>query len=102
MPVVFNKARETHDMARTPLAQPHQDSKAELEQHTETTKTRRFIKLAEVKTLTTLSTSEIYRRIAAYAFPAQITLGPKSVVWIEAEVQAWCDARITASREGAA
>ncbi len=55
---------------------------------------RRFIKLAEVKTRTTLSTSEIYRRIAAGTFPAQVTLGPKSVVWIEAEVLAWCDSLI--------
>ena len=54
----------------------------------------RFIKLAEVKTQTTLSTSEIYRRIAAGTFPAQVTLGPKSVVWIEAEVLAWCDSLI--------
>lgn len=60
---------------------------------------RRFIKLAEVKALTTLSTSEIYRRIAADCFPKQVTLGPKSVVWIEAEVLSWCEARITESRE---
>ena len=60
--------------------------------------TRRFIKLREVKALTTLSTSELYRRIAAGTFPAQISLGPKSVVWIEAEVLLWCDARISASR----
>lgn len=59
---------------------------------------RRFIKLAEVKTLTTLSTSEIYRRIAAGTFPAQVTLGPKSVAWIEAEVVAWCDS-LAAQRE---
>lgn len=59
---------------------------------------RRFIKLTEVKTLTTLSTSEIYRRIAAGTFPAQITLGPKSVAWLEAEVLAWCDA-LAAQRE---
>lgn len=52
---------------------------------------RRFIKLAAVKTLTTLSTSEIYRRIAVGTFPAQVTLGPKSVAWIETEVMAWCD-----------
>lgn len=61
---------------------------------------RRFIKLAEVKTLTTLSTSEIYRRIAAGTFPAQVTLGPKSVAWIEAEVLAWCDA-LVAQRKAA-
>ena len=60
---------------------------------------RRFIKLAEVKALTTLSTSEIYRRIAADSFPKQVTLGPKSVVWIESEVLAWCEARIAESRE---
>lgn len=59
---------------------------------------RRFIKLAEVKALTTLSTSEIYRRVAAGTFPAQVTLGPKSVAWVEAEVLAWCEARIAASR----
>lgn len=63
---------------------------------------RRFIKLREVKALTTLSTSELYRRIAAGAFPRQVNLGPKSVVWIEAEVTAWCDAQISASRGEAA
>ena len=57
-----------------------------------------FIKLLKVKSLTTLSTSEIYRRIAAGTFPAQISLGPKSVVWLESEVSSWCEARIAASR----
>lgn len=65
---------------------------------TPTQSPRRFIKLAEVKALTTLSTSEIYRRIAAGTFPAQVTLGPKSVAWIEAEVLAWCD-ELAAQRE---
>jgi prophage regulatory protein len=60
---------------------------------------RRFIKLREVQTLTTLSTSELYRRIAAGSFPRQVMLGPKSAVWIEAEVVAWCEARI-AERTG--
>lgn len=59
---------------------------------------RRFIKLREVKALTTLSTSELYRRIAAGTFPRQVMLGPKSAVWIEAEVLAWCEARISESR----
>ena len=61
-------------------------------------KSHRFIKLREVKALTTLSTSELYRRIAAGTFPRQVMLGPKSVVWIEAEVLAWCEARISESR----
>ncbi len=62
----------------------------------------KFIKLKEVKTLTTLSTSEIYRRISAGTFPSQIMLGPKSAVWIEAEIRGWCEARILASRMEAA
>ncbi|WP_312358554.1 helix-turn-helix transcriptional regulator [Stutzerimonas balearica] len=59
---------------------------------------RRFIKLAKVKDYTSLSTSEIYRRIAAGTFPAQVTLGPKSVAWIESEVLAWCE-QMAAQRE---
>lgn len=62
---------------------------------------RRFIKLGEVKALTTLSTSEIYRRIAAGRFPKQVMLGPKSVVWIEAEVVAWCDSLVALRVEAA-
>jgi prophage regulatory protein len=54
----------------------------------------RVINMGEVKALTTLSTSEIYRRIAAGRFPKQVILGPKSAVWIEAEVVAWCDSLV--------
>lgn len=59
---------------------------------------RRFIKLPKVKDYTSLSTSEIYRRIAAGTFPAQVVLGPKSVAWIEAEILQWCES-LTAQRE---
>lgn len=55
----------------------------------------RFIKLAKVKEYTALSTSEIYRRIGAGTFPAQVTLGPKSVAWIESEIIGWCEALAT-------
>ena len=58
----------------------------------------KFIKLPPVEQITGMSCSEIYRRIAAGTFPKQIKLGPKSVVWIESEVLAWCDERIAASR----
>lgn len=59
---------------------------------------RRFIKLPTVKDYTSLSTSEIYRRIAAGTFPAQVNLGPKSVAWIESEILSWCDS-LAAQRE---
>ncbi|MQU07691.1 helix-turn-helix transcriptional regulator [Pseudomonas helleri] len=62
---------------------------------------RRFIKLGEVKALTTLSTSEIYRRIAAGRLPKQVMLGPKPAVWIEAEVIAWCDSLVALREEAA-
>jgi prophage regulatory protein len=80
---MFNNAREAHDMAM---------------QTTPAAPTRRFIKLIQVKAYTSLSTSEIYRRIAAGTFPAQVTLGPKSVAWIESEVLQWCD-DLAAQRE---
>jgi len=59
---------------------------------------RRFIKLNKVKDYTSLSTSEIYRRISAGTFPAQVTLGPKSVAWIESEILQWCES-LAAQRE---
>jgi prophage regulatory protein len=58
----------------------------------------RFIKRQEVEGITRLSCTEIYRRIAADSFPRQVTLGPKAVVWVEAEILAWCEARIAESR----
>ncbi len=68
---------------------------------TPTSTSRRFIKLTKVKEYTALSTTEIYRRIAAGTFPKQVSLGPKSVAWIESEVLAWCEG-IAAQRGEAA
>lgn len=65
---------------------------------TELKNTAKFIKLDSVKTRSTLSTSEIYRRIAAGTFPKQIMLGPKSAVWLESEIITWCEEQIAASR----
>ncbi|WP_198169945.1 helix-turn-helix transcriptional regulator [Burkholderia pseudomallei] len=36
-----------------------------------------------------LSKSEIYRRVAAGRFPQSVKLGPKSVGWLESDVDAW-------------
>ncbi|MFJ4154784.1 helix-turn-helix transcriptional regulator [Pseudomonas sp. NPDC089752] len=59
---------------------------------------RRFIKRQDVESITGLSCTEIYRRIANGVFPKQVTLGPKCVVWIETEIHAWCDEQIAACR----
>ncbi len=67
-------------------------------QTTPTQLPRRFIKLAQVKDYTSLSTSEIYRRIAAGTFPKQVKLGPKSSCFVESEILAWCE-QMAAQRE---
>jgi prophage regulatory protein len=54
----------------------------------------RLIRLTEVKALTGLSTSSIYRLLATESFPAQIPLGARSVAWVESEVLDWMRSRI--------
>jgi prophage regulatory protein len=56
----------------------------------------KLIKLPEVRAKTTLSVSELYRRLEAGDFPKQVRMGPKSVAWIESEIDAWIDERIAA------
>lgn len=58
----------------------------------------RLIKLSKVKEYTSLSTSEIYRRLESGAFPKQVRLGTRSVAWVEAEIIAWCS-EVIACRE---
>ena len=59
-----------------------------------------FIKIAEVRKMTGLSTSTIYEKMLAKEFPRQINLGPRSVAWVKSEVQAWARDRISAARPG--
>ena len=58
----------------------------------------RFIKRQEVEGITGLSCTEIYRRIGADNVPKQVMLGPKCVVWVEAEIYGWMNDRIAESR----
>lgn len=61
-----------------------------------------ILRRRQVEVRTGLSRSTIYERIKAGAFPRPIHLGPKSVGWLEAEVNAWLDARIAERLEGGA
>lgn len=61
-------------------------------------KTSTLLRRPAVEAKTGLSTSSIYARIKRGDFPAPVRLGPKSVAWIEDEVDAWIDARVAASR----
>lgn len=54
----------------------------------------RLIKLKEVMQKTSLGHSSIYKFIAEGTFPKQVSLGAKSVAWVESEVNDWIIERI--------
>ena len=58
-----------------------------------------ILRLPAVKARTGLSRSTIYLRVAQGTFPRPVGLGGRAVGWLEAEVQAWLEGRIEASRE---
>lgn len=62
--------------------------------------TERFLKLPEVLHLCGLSRSTLYELIARNAFPAQLSLGGKSVAWLQSEITAWMAERIAERNQG--
>lgn len=54
----------------------------------------RFIRLPEVLAMTGISRSTLYLLIEKGAFPGQISLGARSVAWVESEVRDWMESRI--------
>jgi len=58
----------------------------------------RFIRLPEVKLRTGLSRSTIYAGISKGIFPKSVSLGERSIGWLESEINAWIEARIQKSR----
>lgn len=58
-----------------------------------------ILRLPLVRARTGLSRSTIYLKISEGTFPAPISLGERSVGWIESEVDAWIAERIKESRE---
>ena len=63
--------------------------------------TPRLIRRPKVESKVGLGRSSIYERIARGEFPAPVSLGRRSVAWIESEIDAWIAARISASRDAA-
>lgn len=70
-------------------------------QHTENTEkqTKKLLRLPEVINRTGLPRSTIYLKIAQGTFPQPITLGERSVAWIENEIATWIEMRISKSRQ---
>lgn len=56
----------------------------------------RLIRLKEVKHVTGLGRSTIYKYIEDGAFPKSVSLGERAVAWVESEVMAWVMTRIEA------
>lgn len=59
---------------------------------------QRFMKIDEVSAVTTLSDTQIYRKMKAGDFPQNISIGANSKVWLESEIQQWMTEQITKNR----
>ena len=59
----------------------------------------RFLRLPEVRALTGLSRSQIYRLEATGQFPKRVKLGECSSAWVDLEVAQWQTDRVAASRK---
>ncbi|MDC9597908.1 helix-turn-helix transcriptional regulator [Xenorhabdus anantnagensis] len=57
-----------------------------------------LIRLPEVQRRTGYSKAWIYKLISDGAFPQQVKIGPRSVAFIEAEIDNWIAQRIAESR----
>ena len=51
----------------------------------------RLIRLNEVISRTGLSRSRIYQYINEDKFPANVSLGGRSVAWVDSEISAWIE-----------
>jgi len=58
----------------------------------------RLVRLPEVKQKSGKSRSAIYKGMQDGTFPKSISLGSKSVAWLESEIDAWISDRVQASR----
>ena len=58
----------------------------------------KLLRLPQVKTITGLSKSTVYARIAEGTFPKQIPIGPRLVVWVESDIQNWISEQVSAAR----
>ena len=60
--------------------------------------TVKLLKLRTVKDWTGLSRSTIYAMMKNGDFPKSISIGARAIAWSDADIQAWVDTRIAASK----
>lgn len=61
-------------------------------------KPNKFLRLPEVTSRTGLSRSTLYTRMAGQVFPSSVSIGPRSVAWLESEVDEWIANRLSQRR----
>jgi len=60
-----------------------------------------ILRRKQVQERTGLSRSTIYLRVAQGTFPKSISLGPRAVGWVDAEIDEWLKSQIEQSRQSA-
>jgi prophage regulatory protein len=60
--------------------------------------THAILRLPAVKKRTGLARSTLYLRISQGAFPKQISLGGRTIGWLESEIEAWLAKQVEISR----
>jgi prophage regulatory protein len=58
-----------------------------------------ILRLPEVRSRTGLSRSTLYLRMSQGCFPKPVSLGGRTVGWVESEIDAWIEQRIESSRK---
>ena len=53
----------------------------------------RLLRIRQVLEKTGLSRSSLYRKLKARDFPEPVSLGDRSVAWVEADLDAWIQSR---------
>lgn len=57
----------------------------------------RFLSVKQVLDSVCLSKTELYDRISAGTFPRSIPLGPRKVVFLQSQIDAWMQAQVDAA-----
>jgi prophage regulatory protein len=57
-----------------------------------------ILRRPDVEARTGLSRSTIYLKVSQGTFPTPINLGPRAVGWLAAEIDAWIQQQVSASR----
>ena len=62
---------------------------------------KKILRLRAAKDWTGLSRSTIYAMMKNGTFPKSLSLGARAIGWLESDIQAWIDSRVSISKDGA-